>query len=238
MGLVPQLLNLDLTHSQVRYAESLRSELRPDDRWLDLGCGHQIVPGWALPVAEQAAVAGGARLAIGVDVDPSIQRHEVLRLRAFANGYELPFRDGSFDLVTANMVVEHVAEPRRLLCEVRRVLSPGGRFVFHTPNRNHPAVRMASLVPDGVKRGLVRWLENRHAEDVFPTHYRLNSAGDISAAARAERFQVANIRSWSSVGVLSAVPVLSTIEMPILWLLDRDRFRDCRSNYLVQLIKA
>jgi len=43
----------------------------------------------------------------------------------------LPFADSSFDLLTANMVVEHVAHPRALLSEVRRILKPNGIFLFH-----------------------------------------------------------------------------------------------------------
>lgn len=47
----------------------------------------------------------------------------------------LPFPDGSFDLVVCNAVVEHLHGIHKLLFqEVRRVLAPGGVFVFTTPN--------------------------------------------------------------------------------------------------------
>jgi hypothetical protein len=45
----------------------------------------------------------------------------------------LTFDDGSFDVVTSTGVFEHVADDARGFCEVRRVLRPGGIFVFAVP---------------------------------------------------------------------------------------------------------
>jgi SAM-dependent methyltransferase len=48
-----------------------------------------------------------------------------------ADASALPFRDGSFDLAcSAYGAVPFVAEPGRVFAEVRRVLRPGGRWVF------------------------------------------------------------------------------------------------------------
>ena len=43
---------------------------------------------------------------------------------------ELPFPDEAFDAVVATLVLCSVADPGRCLSEVRRVLRPGGSFVF------------------------------------------------------------------------------------------------------------
>lgn len=51
-------------------------------------------------------------------------------------GEGLAFSSGSFDIVTAFDVAEHLAEPRRLFSEAERLLRPGGFFVFSTPNPN------------------------------------------------------------------------------------------------------
>jgi ubiquinone/menaquinone biosynthesis C-methylase UbiE len=236
-GRLASLLRLDLVHAQVRYAENLMRELRAGDRWLDLGCGHQIVPGWVLGLDQQRALARTPALAVGSDMDASIRHHLVLQQRVIATGYALPFGNASFSLVTANMVMEHVEEPVRLLREVARVLQPGGRFLFHTPNRRHPAVRLAALVPGAAKRALVWWLENRREEDVFPTFYRMNSVEDIRRQARDAGLEIAALRSWSSVGVLSSVPVARALELPILWMLERKRLEGWRSNFWVALVK-
>jgi SAM-dependent methyltransferase len=50
---------------------------------------------------------------------------------------ELPFADGSFDLVVACDVIEHVEDDRRAFAELSRVLKAGGRLLFSVPL--HPA---------------------------------------------------------------------------------------------------
>jgi SAM-dependent methyltransferase len=52
-----------------------------------------------------------------------------------ADGEQLPFGDGAFDLVYAHGVVQYTANPRRLVEECRRVLTPGGRAIFQVYNR-------------------------------------------------------------------------------------------------------
>jgi SAM-dependent methyltransferase len=51
-----------------------------------------------------------------------------------ADGYQLPFRDGSFEVVLLVAVLEHTSEPWRVLAEARRVLRKGGRVVIVVPN--------------------------------------------------------------------------------------------------------
>lgn len=47
---------------------------------------------------------------------------------------ELPFRDGSFDVVTAKHTLEHVDVPKRGLSELARVLAPGGVALVVVPD--------------------------------------------------------------------------------------------------------
>jgi SAM-dependent methyltransferase len=53
-------------------------------------------------------------------------------------GEHLPFRDGCFDLVLSNEVIEHVQDDRQALAEMARVTRPGGRLVIFCPNRWYP----------------------------------------------------------------------------------------------------
>ena len=48
-------------------------------------------------------------------------------------GEELPYDDGTFDLVTAFDVVEHMDDDLAGLREMRRVLRPGGRVLLFVP---------------------------------------------------------------------------------------------------------
>lgn len=45
-----------------------------------------------------------------------------------------PFPAQSFDVVTASALIEHVDDPRAMLCEVHRVLCPGGVVIITTPD--------------------------------------------------------------------------------------------------------
>ncbi len=53
------------------------------------------------------------------------------------NAYTLPFMDAFFDAATMIRVLHHMAEPRRVLAEVHRVLRPGGLFILEFASKRH-----------------------------------------------------------------------------------------------------
>jgi SAM-dependent methyltransferase len=74
---------------------------------------------------------------VGVDVDSDALGHAArLGIRPVHHDIEegLPFGEGSFDVVVAGELLEHVRAPDQLVEEVLRVLRPGGTFVGSTPN--------------------------------------------------------------------------------------------------------
>lgn len=52
-----------------------------------------------------------------------------------ANGEDLPFDDGSFDLVYGHGVLQYTADPEKMVTECRRVLVPDGEAIFMVYNR-------------------------------------------------------------------------------------------------------
>lgn len=50
---------------------------------------------------------------------------------------EIPFEDGSFDLVIANHLLFYMTDRTRVLKEVKRVLKPEGRFICSTYGKDH-----------------------------------------------------------------------------------------------------
>ncbi|MCC6672715.1 MAG: class I SAM-dependent methyltransferase [Planctomycetes bacterium] len=107
-------------------------------RVLDLGCGE----GYG------AALLGlSARSVVGCEIDAgavaraaAAYRHANLCFVHVGATGLLPFASGSYDLVTAFEVIEHVPDPDRLLDEARRLLAPGGILIVSSPNR--PYYRM------------------------------------------------------------------------------------------------
>ena len=57
------------------------------------------------------------------------------RVSALRRGMLLPFRSGSFDVVVAFEVIEHLENWPGFLTEVERVLEPSGQLIVSTPNR-------------------------------------------------------------------------------------------------------
>lgn len=83
--------------------------------------------------------------AVGIDIDfAALRIARDLRSGAAgttaefmaASGGDLPFRSGTFDSVLSDNVIEHLPPPivPRHLKETARVLKPGGKYVFSTPN--------------------------------------------------------------------------------------------------------
>ena len=104
---------------------------------LDNGCG----VGQYLQRFEAAA-----ELAVGLEYD---RDHAQAARKAAGHvvrgaAENLPYPDGAFDLVLSHEVLEHVADDRRGLEEICRVLrqpttsSNGGRLILFVPNRGYP----------------------------------------------------------------------------------------------------
>lgn len=177
----------DLRWNQEIYAETIARHLTPETRWLDAGCGHQVLAE-GLEVSEDRLM-GRAQLVVGVDLRFSGPgRRRELPLKACADLNHLPFPDEEFELVSCNMVVEHLQEPVVTFREMTRVLSPGGHLVIHTPNANSYVVRAGRLAKAVLPRAwifrLIRWSELREPEDVFPTYYRANTMKKLGKLLR------------------------------------------------------
>jgi arsenite methyltransferase len=125
------------------WAELLdRLELKGDERLLDIGCGRGAV----LLMAAQRLPRGRA---VGVDVwstkDQSGNAEQVTRQNAALEGVaervelhsadmrDLPFDDGSFDVVVSSLAIHNVpgaGERARALREAARVLKKGGKLAI------------------------------------------------------------------------------------------------------------
>jgi SAM-dependent methyltransferase len=173
-------------YTQLTYARLIDSVLTPQTRWLDAGGGHQILEVTA-PDLELTMVRR-ARLTVCCDrVVDAIAKHRSIRAGVGATLDHLPFRSASLDLITLNNVAEHLEHPREVLSEFARVLAPGGRVIIHTPNVASYPVRIAEVgrrvLPKPFIMKLIRYMDFREEEDVFPTFYRVNTDRDLKASA-------------------------------------------------------
>jgi glycosyltransferase involved in cell wall biosynthesis/SAM-dependent methyltransferase len=111
-------------------------------RVLEIGCGIGYYTAFLSRLAEKVVAVDL------VEASSETQTPGLRRARDFVNalGIEnvtlcgasaenLPFADGSFDLVISNHVLEHVPDRRRAVREMHRVLSPGGHSICVVPTR-------------------------------------------------------------------------------------------------------
>jgi methionine biosynthesis protein MetW len=132
----------------------------PGRRVLDLGCRYGALT--------RAYVQGNEVVGIDVDRDALAEAAKLGIETHWADADEpLPFADGSFDVVVAGELLEHIRDPQRLLSEARRVLRKEGTFVGSVPN----AFRL---------KNRLRFLAGRKPED-DPTHLHMFSPPDVDA---------------------------------------------------------
>jgi SAM-dependent methyltransferase len=124
-----------ISYSLPRTNEKVLSLLRP---WLanaaavlDVGAGEGYL---ALRVAEEIQAGGHAARLEACDLFPENFRVEGVPCKRVDLDGGIPYADGSFDLAYSVEVFEHLQDQFRFLAEVHRVLRPGGRFFFTTPN--------------------------------------------------------------------------------------------------------
>lgn len=116
---------------------------QPGERWLDVACGTADL---SLLIG---AMVGPTGRVVGVDISEemlSIGRQKVAR-RGFtdriellaANALDLPFRDGGFDGAVVGFGLRNMADVRRAVAEMRRVVRVGGKVVsLDVSHPEHP----------------------------------------------------------------------------------------------------
>jgi SAM-dependent methyltransferase len=220
-------------HPKLIYAERVERLLHPETLWLDVGCGHTFAP-ISLPDGSILAPgAGHASRGVGIDLDlDALLANRFSKHRLQASVLALPFKASSFDLVTANMVFEHLPDPRPALSEIRRVLRPGGRMLLHTPSLFWFGTLVARIIPNRCHAFIVTRIENREAKDVFPTYYAFNRASTVTRLLHNSRFRVAQLELLESPGYYHAIPLLGTFER--VWNIAAQRLPALRSTLLVE----
>lgn len=115
-------LNVGTAENYRRLCDELQASVGPDDR------ANVLVIGGATEGLGISALRSAAEIELlGVDlaIGPSTQ--------VVSDAHVLPFRDGTFDAVVCQAVLEHVADPPVAVAEIHRVLKPLGWVYSEIP---------------------------------------------------------------------------------------------------------
>lgn len=139
-------------------------------RVLEIGCGMGHLLGW-FPDTYRV---------FGADINPwaltrarqNVPQGNYLLLSAEDLG---AFSDGTFQIVVAKHVVEHLTNPERAIAEMGRVLALGGLLLLATPNLDSPmrSVKKERWIgyqdPTHINmKPPDRWLDYLHKHDLYP----------------------------------------------------------------------
>jgi len=122
-----------------------------------------------------AELARTAASVIGVDISAEAvtyanSHYSIANLSFFQHSCtQLPWPDQGFHFITAFEVIEHLANWRDMLKEVRRLLSPGGTFLVSTPNKLYYADQRREAGPNPFHEHEFEYEEFREAlSEYFP----------------------------------------------------------------------
>lgn len=180
-----------ITPSRFAYLQSVAGNLQ-GRRVLDVGCGGGLL--------SEPLRRAGARV-VGVD----LSENSLLAARNHARaGYlgidylrspaeRLPFAGGSFDLVVAFDVLEHLADLSQAVVEISRVLRPGGRLIYDTMNRTLLCRIVVIWIGEhlwrgGPPRGTHQW-------------HKLIKPGELVSLLEANGIRNAETRGYMPIGV-------------------------------------
>ncbi len=167
-----QRLNPGWQESMELYRDLISSSISSKTKVLDVGCGHGD---FLKSVYKKTAHT------YGVDPDKqALAKNKFIKHKVVAEAQKLPFADNFFDLVVSAWVLEHLTDPQKAFSEIFRVLKPGGKVIFLTPNLWNYNVWLIRLIPNMFHDFLTRKLYNRQENDTYPKQYKINSASQIN----------------------------------------------------------
>ena len=160
------------------------------NRILDIGCGRG---GLSEKLVHQS------KQVYGLDIDwhsMISHRDNLIRLCAGHSDF-LPIKSCTHQIIISSWLLEHLSDPLTSFREIRRVLAPGGHFIFLTPNKNHPIVMiniLSRLVPR-LQSILVERFYDRRLADTFPVFYLANTHKTLRMLAQKSGLQLIDLKT-------------------------------------------
>ncbi len=178
--------------------------LRGEGRLLDVGCGRGELVYTATRLGWEA---------YGVDANPAFvafakERFGLANLVVARDG-DLPFEPGTFDAISLNAVLEHMADPQRVLRQVHQLLRLGGVLYVEVPNESVLRFRAMDVA--------LRLIGSHHTTHLSPftSPYHINgfTPKSIRCALQQAGYELATLRLQKG---LNRFPVVGSLRRALI----------------------
>lgn len=232
---IQEIIVPDLRNSQYDYFYTLKNSIPQDSKWLDIGCSEMLFYDWINDIDNiESELKNKTTFIAGIDAsDQNIKKNKTVDFKMVADINHLPFKDNSFDFISANMVIEHINDPKIATDEIYRILSPGSKYIFHTPNILNYGPIVSYIFSERMKKKLIKFLEGRVEDDVFPTRYKMNSKKKIMTIIEKSNFKVKSFYEIQSSPLTTMFSIFVIFELLLIKLLKTNMFKNFRSNFIV-----
>lgn len=116
--------------AQAKHVRKVSDSSSPS-RLLDIGSGAGV---GASLIASTAGISHVSCIDLSVPALHEVRKRGFSPLIASAEGYKLPFPDGTFNIVVLDEVIEHLVDTDSIMSEIHRVLTRDGQLLISTPN--------------------------------------------------------------------------------------------------------
>lgn len=184
-------------------AKKFSGTLGGQKRILDVGCGLKPYAGLFIDHGY-----------VGIDVEDGYRTDETKKVDGYFDGLNIPFDNGSFDVILCTEVLEHAIDPEKLVSECSRVLAPGGVLYVTAPltwNEHEAPYDFRRFTRYGLKKTLED--NGFDVESVTPTSGLFGTIGQLISAAIFEsvKFRSTTIKLVLSFAVLAPIQIVSII---------------------------
>lgn len=195
------------------YYDLIDKEVSPDKTVLAVGCGYN-------PFLKK--IFDRASNTYGVDPDQqALDQNTFIKNKLVGTAENIPLENSSVDIITAEWVFEHIADANKSVQEFYRVLKPGGKVIFLTPNAWNYNALFIRLIPNKFHPFFTKILYDRLTEDTYPTTYKLNSPRKIEDIFTNYGFKKEKLIFNGDPSYISFGPVSFYIATLIEWLIDK-----------------
>ncbi|MEN8907665.1 MAG: class I SAM-dependent methyltransferase [Clostridiales bacterium] len=167
------------------YRDIIRDFFKQDIHMLDIGCGHSDL---------LKDLYKNTKNSYGLEPDKkALEKNEFIKNKIVGTVEKMPFEDNIFDIVLLEWVLEHLKYPKVAFNEIYRVLKPGGKVIFLTPNSWNYNVWIIRAIPNRAHSYFTKKFYQRHEGDTYPVRYKINSPKKVSNILRKIGFNKVNV---------------------------------------------